>query len=188
MNQCFFVFHSLTLPQHLATDPLVGEHFANTTIRWALAKSQAAGQKQPGKDLMRNCFSQPNACYQLSTPGTYQSQPGETLFAWTWTAAMGFPTSDDNYFVVALIGELSTGQLVASSVSFTLLASQPPCISIAHGQHQALTCSAPGSPLELAAGETITIVGANWLLGWKDQMPISESIEITASVRAFGAM
>jgi hypothetical protein len=185
---------------------LIAQHIPNEPLAWALVDSSIANAQAS----VAHCFSrtQHTQCSLLNTPqaNLIPNEPGGYYLYWTWTSTQGFLLKAPNdYYIVARIGSGASAQFYLSSVSFSLLSSEPPCITIAVTKTPpasttpaAATSSPtpapspnPSSPahckptpttVQAKAGQTITISGSNWLLGWsRDKGNEFAKVEITAT-------
>ncbi len=157
---------------------LVGENFSSPPTKWFLPK-QPIEQDDPLKECAPD--AQKTNCLLLSNPPPKQVQPGVFVFSWIWQAP--FPSMKGDYFITAQMGN----QLVTTAPKlFTLLSSQPPCVTIAAvTEKQTQTEQKPGCPQQkvpLKQGTSISIQGKNWLLGWKPDAkdPLNMQVKVVA--------
>lgn len=156
---------------------LLGENFSQDPTYWVLTPNNSLTTKTVSSCLASQAQPVQN-CRRLQPPRTTRPAAGESLFAWTWDAA-DFPTTPDNYYFVAVIGQ-PPSQVITSSISFTLLDSQPPCIMVKTANQQSDCTGA--QPFTLSAGTTITLLGTHWILGWRPGVQSTlEQVQVMAS-------
>lgn len=145
---------------------LVGENLPGTPKAWLLLPANT----KLDPVAVQTCLGQLNpACKVLPTPQTDTTEPSVTLFSWLWNGPQ-FPSSPRlaNYSFIAVFGatptivETSPIQQTSPNVAFTLLSTQPPCITIS--SNNSITCTHQQNTA-LSNGATFTINGANWLPG-----------------------
>src|SRR6266487_2065718 len=153
---------------------LVGENLSQIPSTWLIVpKNRPITNSQK----LVSCATQSTAsCLQLPVPQVSKLDQS-TLFSWIW--GKDFPNKVGDYNITAIIGRLQDAhpQIVSTAVSFTLLTSEAPCITLDN-----TNCSStqPTSVIDLSKTRTLILFGSNWALGWGTN-PITESIEVTAS-------
>jgi len=125
-----------------------------------------------------------------TTTGSHEEHPAVCfLSSWVWHAP--FPNQKGDYHLVAL---LENGTSVRSSLAFTVLSSQPPCITTSTASSD--QPSQPDNNNDCSHAQTITlrqssrfaVQGTNWILGWIPQTPyqLNQQVEVIAQC-AFGS-
>lgn len=155
---------------------LIGENFPQDPLYWLLTPNNSLPAAQAC--LASQAKLQDN-CSRLQPPRTSRPGAGKALYGWTWNTA-SFPTTPANYYFIAVFSPQVSPHFVPSSVSFSLLDSQPPCIMAkVDASHQSDCASA--QPLTLSAGTTVTLLGSHWELGWRPAVQHTvEQVTVTA--------
>src|SRR6266487_3183860 len=153
---------------------LVGENLSQIPSTWLIVPEN---RPITNSQKLVSCATQSTAsCLQLPVPQVSKLDQS-TLFSWIW--GKDIPNKVGDYNITAIIGRLQDAhpQIVSTAVSFTLLTSEAPCITLDN-----TNCSStqPASVIDLSKTRTLILFGSNWALGWGANA-ITESIEMTAS-------
>ena len=163
---------------------LASENLSANPDTWVLVK-----KNQPITDpvALSACVSSKHGCFAIHAPNKLGNEQSKTLYAFTWSGS-AFPTQTGDYYIEALTGNISHPnqlQLITSTpVSFTLLTSQAPCISLVIANGKSTDCNGTSHNFQVQltgiSPTSLTIKGTNWLLGWQTNS-VNETVEITAT-------
>lgn len=136
---------------------------------WELIKSASSFSlgaptvPTPDTTTLQKCTKQ-DGCTFLRKPQATSLASSSFLLYWTWKSTEDFPSTPGNYFLVA--HKVNSASFVVSSVAFSLLTSQPPCImiSIDGSGSKPGDCSSTSSAssISIKSGDKLTITGSNW--------------------------
>lgn len=118
---------------------LIGENLPVGKINWFYI-----GQNSPlDAKKVKNCFTNEQSCplSPLADQATRPTQSGWG-FGWTWNAASPFPKTKANYSLTANINTGYSFIPVASSIPFSLLTTQVPCVVASNGSYAQTSTSA----------------------------------------------
>lgn len=110
-----------------------------------------------------SCLSFENASKMADVLALLKQTPlSQFTVSFTWTFSPSLAAAGSNYYIVA---EDQGGKIFASSLSFTLLSSQAPCIVVATTTVPTSCGSSTvlGAPLQVVEGDSIVIAGYGWL-------------------------
>ena len=156
---------------------LIGENFPARYIKWFYT------QKKTLFDIkaVQACFTGKQSCplSRLADPTTEPDSAG-SLFRWTWNSASSFPQTTGDYFLLAIINNQKGFVSIVSSVPFTLLSSQAPCI-VADNDSASKDCSRT-QRFQLSSStssQMLTLKGSNWLLQGPGKADVGANVVIT---------
>ncbi len=165
---------------------LVGENFPGGSIKW-FYQQQTPNQQNSylNTNAAKVCLNGNGSC-SLSPIASSQAKliQGEILFGWTWNATASFPNKKADYSLIAIINSSQGPVTVVSSVAFSLLSTQAPCIIVDDGSSIMPTDCSQSQELQLTpstSSQSLTLKGTNWLLQGLNNADVGANVTITVS-------
>jgi len=161
---------------------LIGTNLSEQPKKWWVTKEQDDATACLKRRTPRYCTAlPPPTTRQTNKQGRGNKQTLTILFSWTWDDH--FPR-ESGYSYIISTSVANQPVTTPKETDFTLLSSQPPCILIDKPPAKDDPACTQGSIVPLSSGSEHTLFGANWLLGWDQNLDDANMLNIHITVAA----